>query len=172
MASRPKVCISGIRHSVRPRSIRSVERRPYPPGAHGRHDATPARRLRLVAKQRLRHQYDVRERQLRVRPYRPPGRQTVSHGHITVDGTRSTGPRTLIVLTGQAVEVRQASRWISLCRRGSCGAGSPPAPLTAAPLIAPAARAAVADPAPRPPPIVAALIVTVVRVAHETPGRG
>jgi small subunit ribosomal protein S4 len=67
MPTRPKVRISramGI--PLTPKATRYFERRPYPPGVHGRRRRNPSDyRLRLLEKQRLRHQYDVRERQLR-----------------------------------------------------------------------------------------------------------
>jgi small subunit ribosomal protein S4 len=49
-----------------PKATRYYERRPYPPGQHGRRRRNPSDyQLRLVEKQRLRHQYNLRERQLR-----------------------------------------------------------------------------------------------------------
>jgi small subunit ribosomal protein S4 len=61
-----------------PKATRYFERRPYPPGVHGRRRRNPSDyRLRLLEKQRLRHQYDVRERQLRRvvdEAFRSPGR--------------------------------------------------------------------------------------------------
>jgi len=49
-----------------PKSTRYFERRPYPPGVHGRRRRNPsAYRLQLLEKQRLRGQYDLRERQFR-----------------------------------------------------------------------------------------------------------
>jgi small subunit ribosomal protein S4 len=67
MATRPKVRISrALGIPLTPKSIRYFERRPYPPGVHGRRRRNPSNyRLRLLEKQRLRHQYDIRERQLR-----------------------------------------------------------------------------------------------------------
>ncbi len=67
MASRPKVRLArAVGIPLTPKSSRYFERRPYPPGVHGRRRRNPSDyRLRLLEKQRLRHQYDVRERQLR-----------------------------------------------------------------------------------------------------------
>lgn len=49
-----------------PKSVRYYERRPYPPGVHGRRRRKPSDyQVRLLEKQRLRFQYDVSERQLR-----------------------------------------------------------------------------------------------------------
>lgn len=66
--SRPKVRISrAIGIPLTPKCVRYFERRPFPPGVHGR-----ARRkasdysVRLLEKQRLRHQYNVSEKQLRA----------------------------------------------------------------------------------------------------------
>jgi small subunit ribosomal protein S4 len=67
MTSRPKVRLSrALGLPLTPKSTRYFERRPYPPGVHGRRRRNPSDyRLRLLEKQRLRHQYDVREKQLR-----------------------------------------------------------------------------------------------------------
>ena len=66
--SRPKVRISrAIGLPLTPKCVKYFERRPFPPGMHGR-----ARKkasdfsVRLLEKQRLRHQYDVSEKQLRA----------------------------------------------------------------------------------------------------------
>jgi small subunit ribosomal protein S4 len=49
-----------------PKAARYAERRPYPPGVHGRRRRKLSDySLRLREKQRLRYQYDLRERQLR-----------------------------------------------------------------------------------------------------------
>ncbi|MFS8479801.1 MAG: 30S ribosomal protein S4 [Micromonosporaceae bacterium] len=49
-----------------PKSVRYYERRPYPPGVHGRRRRKPTDyQVRLLEKQRLRHQYDVSESQMR-----------------------------------------------------------------------------------------------------------
>ena len=65
--SRPKAKISrALGIPLTPKCVKYFERRPYPPGVHGR-----ARRkesdykVRLLEKQRLRHQYNVSEVQLR-----------------------------------------------------------------------------------------------------------
>jgi small subunit ribosomal protein S4 len=64
-----------------PKATRYFERRPYPPGVHGRRRRNPSDyRLRLLEKQRLRHQYDIRERQLRRvvdEAFRSPGRTEI-----------------------------------------------------------------------------------------------
>jgi small subunit ribosomal protein S4 len=79
MPTRPKVRLSrALGIPLTPKSTRYFERRPYPPGVHGRRRRNPSDyRLRLLEKQRLRHQYDVRERHLRRvvdEAFRRPGR--------------------------------------------------------------------------------------------------
>jgi small subunit ribosomal protein S4 len=50
-----------------PKAARYMERRPYPPGQHGRaHRRTSDYKLQLLEKQRLRAQYDLSEAQLRL----------------------------------------------------------------------------------------------------------
>jgi small subunit ribosomal protein S4 len=50
-----------------PKSVRHLERRPYPPGEHGRgRKRTSDYKARLLEKQRLRAQYDLSEAQLRL----------------------------------------------------------------------------------------------------------
>ena len=118
--------LARVGHPADPKYVKYFERRPFPPGVHGR-----ARRketdykVRLLEKQRLRHQYNLSETpappRLRRAARRSSGktgerlvalsrpgwtplvlrsglartiyqaRQTVTHGHITVDGRRSTG---------------------------------------------------------------------------------
>jgi small subunit ribosomal protein S4 len=50
-----------------PKAVRHLERRPYPPGQHGRgRKRTSDYKARLLEKQRLRAQYDLSEAQLRL----------------------------------------------------------------------------------------------------------
>lgn len=65
--SRPKVRISrALGMPLTPKAVAYFERRPFPPGQHGRaRRKTSDYQVRLLEKQRLRHQYDVNERQLR-----------------------------------------------------------------------------------------------------------
>jgi small subunit ribosomal protein S4 len=52
---------------VTPKAARYMERRPYPPGQHGRaRRRTSDYKLQLLEKQRLRAQYDLSEAQLRL----------------------------------------------------------------------------------------------------------
>ncbi|GLZ76060.1 30S ribosomal protein S4 [Actinorhabdospora filicis] len=77
--SRPKVRLSrALGIPLTPKCVKYFEKRPYPPGDHGR-----ARRkasdysVRLLEKQRLRHQYNIGERQLRrvyAEAVRKPGK--------------------------------------------------------------------------------------------------
>jgi small subunit ribosomal protein S4 len=64
---RPKARISrALGIALTPKSARYLERRPYPPGEHGRGRKQDSDyKLRLREKQRLRAQYDLGERQLR-----------------------------------------------------------------------------------------------------------
>ncbi|MFC5945115.1 30S ribosomal protein S4 [Micromonospora harpali] len=77
--SRPKAKRSrrlGI--ALTPKCVRYVERRPFPPGDHGRARTKDSDyKVRLVEKQRLKAQYDLREGQLRRafdRAARRPGK--------------------------------------------------------------------------------------------------
>ncbi|HEV8648205.1 MAG TPA: 30S ribosomal protein S4 [Actinomycetes bacterium] len=50
-----------------PKAVRHLERRPYPPGEHGRRRRTTSNyKAHLLEKQRLRAQYDLSEAQLRL----------------------------------------------------------------------------------------------------------
>jgi small subunit ribosomal protein S4 len=52
--------------SLTPKSTRYLERRPYPPGQHGRrHRRGSDYQVRLLEKQRLREQYGISEKQMR-----------------------------------------------------------------------------------------------------------
>jgi small subunit ribosomal protein S4 len=68
--SRPKVKKSrALGVALTPKAVKYFERRPYPPGQHGRgRKQTSDYKVRLLEKQRLRAQYDINERQM-VRAY-------------------------------------------------------------------------------------------------------
>lgn len=68
--SRPKVKKSrALGIALTPKAVRYFERRPYPPGEHGRgRKQSSDYKVRLLEKQRLRAQYDISERQL-IRAY-------------------------------------------------------------------------------------------------------
>jgi small subunit ribosomal protein S4 len=65
--SRPKVRRSrALGIALTPKCEKYLEKRPYPPGEHGRRRRNPSDyAVRLREKQRLRHQYNVSEAQLR-----------------------------------------------------------------------------------------------------------
>lgn len=66
--SRPKVRISrALGIPLTPKCAKYFERRPFPPGVHGRSRKKPSDySVRLREKQRLRHQYNISEKQLRI----------------------------------------------------------------------------------------------------------
>ncbi len=65
--SRPKAKISrALGIPLTPKCVKYFERRPFPPGVHGRSRRKESDyKVRLLEKQRLRHQYNVSETQLR-----------------------------------------------------------------------------------------------------------
>jgi small subunit ribosomal protein S4 len=65
--SRPKARLSrALGIALTPKCVKYFERRPFPPGVHGRgRRKTSDYQVRLLEKQRLRHQYNVGESQLR-----------------------------------------------------------------------------------------------------------
>ncbi|HEU4348405.1 MAG TPA: 30S ribosomal protein S4 [Actinoplanes sp.] len=65
--SRPKTRLSrALGIPLTPKSVKYFERRPFPPGVHGRsRRKTSDYQVRLLEKQRLRHQYNISESQMR-----------------------------------------------------------------------------------------------------------
>ncbi len=65
--TRPKVRISrALGMPLTRKCVKYFEKRPYPPGVHGRSRKKPSDyQVRLLEKQRLRHQYNISETQLR-----------------------------------------------------------------------------------------------------------
>jgi len=65
--SRPKAKLSrALGIPLTPKCVKYFERRPFPPGVHGRSRRKPSDyQVRLLEKQRLRHQYNVSEAQMR-----------------------------------------------------------------------------------------------------------
>ena len=65
--SRPKAKLSrALGIPLTPKCVKYFERRPYPPGVHGRgRRKTSDYQVRLLEKQRLRHQYNISEAQMR-----------------------------------------------------------------------------------------------------------
>lgn len=71
--------------ALTPKAAKYMEKRPYPPGQHGRSRAGKASdyKIRLLEKQRLREQYNVSERQMR-RAFDEASRQAGKTGEILV----------------------------------------------------------------------------------------
>jgi small subunit ribosomal protein S4 len=65
--SRPKAKLSrALGIPLTPKSVKYFERRPFPPGVHGRSRRKASDyQVRLLEKQRLRHQYNISEAQMR-----------------------------------------------------------------------------------------------------------
>lgn len=65
--SRPKAKLSrALGIPLTPKCVKYFERRPFPPGVHGRSRRKPSDyQVRLLEKQRLRHQYNISEAQMR-----------------------------------------------------------------------------------------------------------
>ena len=65
--SRPKAKLSrALGIPLTPKCAKYFERRPFPPGVHGRRRRNPSDyAVRLLEKQRLRHQYNISEAQMR-----------------------------------------------------------------------------------------------------------
>jgi small subunit ribosomal protein S4 len=65
--SRPKARLSrALGIPLTPKCVRYFEKRPFPPGVHGRsRRKTSDYQVRLLEKQRLRHQYNISEAQMR-----------------------------------------------------------------------------------------------------------
>jgi small subunit ribosomal protein S4 len=65
--SRPKARISrALGIPLTPKCVKYFEKRPFPPGVHGRgRRKTSDYQVRLLEKQRLRHQYNISEAQMR-----------------------------------------------------------------------------------------------------------
>jgi small subunit ribosomal protein S4 len=96
-----------------PKAAKYLEKRPYPPGEHGRTkrktDSDYAVRLR--EKQRLRAQYGIREAQLvraGIARTTAQARQMVVHRHILVDGQLVDRP-SYRLKPGQLIHVKERS---------------------------------------------------------------
>ena len=65
--SRPKARLSrALGIPLTRKCVKYFERRPFPPGVHGRARKKPSDyQVRLLEKQRLRHQYNISEAQMR-----------------------------------------------------------------------------------------------------------
>src|ERR1700761_7023433 len=64
---RPKARLSrALGIPLTPKTVKYFEKRPFPPGVHGRSRRKASDyQVRLLEKQRLRHQYNVSEKQMR-----------------------------------------------------------------------------------------------------------
>ena len=71
--SRPKVRISrALGIALTPKCVKYFEKRPFPPGVHGRRRRNQSDyAVRLMEKQRLRHQYNLSEGQLSREEHAP-----------------------------------------------------------------------------------------------------
>ncbi|WP_117213993.1 30S ribosomal protein S4 [Allorhizocola rhizosphaerae] len=153
--TRPKAKLSrALGIPLVPKHVKYFERRPYPPGVHGRaRRKTSDYSVRLREKQRLRAQYNISETQLRrafEKAKRHGGqllidlecrldalvvraglartiyqaRQLVSHGHITVDGRKVDIP-SYRVRPYQTIGVRERSRATHPFQLAAAGAHAP-----------------------------------------------
>ncbi len=159
----PKTRISrrlGI--ALTPKAARIMERRPNPPGQHGRgtgrRSAESDYKRQLTEKQRLKAQYNIHERQLRnylrkalrktgnpidslsqllemrldaivhrggLAPTIYAARQYVTHGHVLVNGQRTTVPG-YRVQVGDVVSIKETSRHLEGLQ-DALDSSSPPA---------------------------------------------
>ncbi|WP_059008439.1 30S ribosomal protein S4 [Streptomyces specialis] len=83
--SRPKVKKSrALGIALTPKAVKYFEKRPYPPGEHGRgRKQNSDYKVRLLEKQRLRAQYDISERQM-VRAYERARKVTGKTGEALI----------------------------------------------------------------------------------------
>lgn len=87
---RPKARISrALGIALTPKCVKYLEKRPYPPGVHGRSRRTTSDyKVRLMEKQRLRAQYDISEKALR-RAFEDANRSRDLTGEALVVGLES-----------------------------------------------------------------------------------
>jgi small subunit ribosomal protein S4 len=115
MRHKPVVKLSrSINLALTDKAARLMERRPYPPGEHGRR---PRRNMssykeRLLEKQRLRFQYHVSEKQLR-RYYDKAQRQTERTTGDALIGLLESRLDALVLRTGFAKTIYQARQFVS-----------------------------------------------------------
>jgi small subunit ribosomal protein S4 len=98
--------------ALTPKAARHLERRPYPPGQHGRRRRTGTDyKARLLEKQRLRAQYNISEAQLRLAMAR-----AVGSGHNTGESLLvelETRLDALVLRAGFARTIYQARQAVS-----------------------------------------------------------
>jgi small subunit ribosomal protein S4 len=111
--SRPKVKRSrALGIPLTPKCVKYFERRPYPPGVHGRgRKQMSDYKTRLLEKQRLRAQYDVSERQLR-RAFDRSARGTGKTGEALI-ADLETRLDALVLRAGFARTIYQARQFVS-----------------------------------------------------------
>ncbi|WP_165984813.1 30S ribosomal protein S4 [Streptomyces sp. YIM 98790] len=111
--SRPKVKQSrALGIALTPKAVRYFEKRPYPPGVHGRgRKQSSDYKVRLLEKQRLRAQYDVSERQL-ARAYERArkAKEGKTGEHLIVELERRLDA--LVLRSGLARTVYQARQMV------------------------------------------------------------
>ncbi|MEU5552987.1 30S ribosomal protein S4 [Micromonospora sp. NPDC047793] len=111
--SRPKIKRSrrlGI--PLTPKCVRYFERRPYPPGVHGRARTKESDyKVRLLEKQRLKAQYDLREKQLRLAFERAVGRPGKTGEELVID--LETRLDALVLRAGLARTIYQARQAVT-----------------------------------------------------------
>jgi small subunit ribosomal protein S4 len=111
-----------------------VEKRPYPPGEHGRGRRRETEyQVRLAEKQKLRAIYETRLDSIVLRLgfalSQRQARQIVSHGHVKVDGRRVDVPSAR-VRPGQRVELSERARTMIPVREALEVSPEPPAYLS------------------------------------------
>jgi small subunit ribosomal protein S4 len=115
MRHKPVVKLSrSINLALTDKAARLMERRPYPPGEHGRR---PRRNMssykeRLLEKQRLRFQYHVSEKQL-TRYYEKARRQTERTTGDALIGLLESRLDALVLRSGFAKTIYQARQFVS-----------------------------------------------------------
>jgi small subunit ribosomal protein S4 len=110
---RPKVRRSrALGIPLTPKCVSYFERRPYPPGVHGRaRKSTSDYKVRLLEKQRLRAQYDISETQMR-RAFEAANRGTSNTGEALV-AALETRLDAVVLRAGFARTIYQARQTVS-----------------------------------------------------------
>lgn len=110
--SRPKVRLSrALGIPLTPKSVSYFERRPYPPGVHGRRRKQESDyKVRLREKQRLRAQYNIREAQMR-NAFARAAKQTGKTGEALIADLESRLDA-LVLRAGFARTVYQARQFV------------------------------------------------------------
>lgn len=111
--SRPKIRRSrALGIPLTPKAVPYFERRPYPPGVHGRgRKSTSDYKVRLLEKQRLRAQYDISETQMR-RAFEAAAHGASNTGEALVTGLELRLDAT-VLRAGFARTIYQARQTVS-----------------------------------------------------------